>query len=428
MRMRHAEHYLALAERAERDLGGPDQARWLKRLQTEHDNLRAALWWTLERDETELAFRLAGTLVEFWYVRGHLAEGRRCLEACLGASDGGTTGARANVLNGAGWLALWQGDYEDAKAFLQKAIAMFRELNDEEGVASSLVYLSTVGVLGERDDIPVTTLLEEATGLRPKIKDRRTLGNLLLISGVVAAMEGDMARSEALQEESLTLFREIGDTRSINHCLNVLGLVALSGHDYERAHELLEEDLRLSWDLDHKVTVHSSLLGLGGVAASRGQMARAVRLWGAVEAIEENFGNRMTPAGLTLAGYESHLALARSRLEEEGFAAAWAEGKAMSTEEAVGYALSEDDTHSTVSERLGASCGEPPSKLTRREREVAALIAQGLSNLQIASELSISGRTVEAHARNVLGKLGMQSRTQLAARTLARISSDDPRD
>jgi len=147
-----------------------------------------------------------------------------------------------------------------------------------------------------------------------------------------------------------------------------------------------------------------------------------------VEAIEENFGNRMTPAGLTLAGYESHLALARSRLEEEGFAAAWAEGKAMSTEEAVGYALSEDDTHSTVSERLGASCGEPPSKLTRREREVAALIAQGLSNLQIASELSISGRTVEAHARNVLGKLGMQSRTQLAARTLARISSDDPRD
>jgi DNA-binding CsgD family transcriptional regulator len=162
---------------------------------------------------------------------------------------------------------------------------------------------------------------------------------------------------------------------------------------------------------DHKVTIHSSLLGLGGVATSRGQPARAARLWGAVEALEDNFGIRMTPAGLSLAGYETHLAAARFRLDEEEFAAAWSEGKTMPLEEAIRYAVSEEEPAPTPEV---PTSGTQPTPLTRREKEVADLVAQGLTNRNIAERLHISESTVEKHVANTLRKLNLRSRAQIA--------------
>jgi DNA-binding CsgD family transcriptional regulator/tetratricopeptide (TPR) repeat protein len=416
VRRQHAEWCLRLAEEAEPHLSGPRSLEWLERLDIEHDNLRAALQWSLEREELQqLGLRMGAALWWFWYARGHLTEGRRWLEEHLSRSGLGVTGVRAKALNGAGWIAMFQGEFGDAKASCQEALALFRELEDEEGVASALVHLGAVAVLGQLDDVPVPVLLEEATMLRPKIKDRRTLGTLLLLLGLFAAIQGEFDRCEALHEEALTLFREVGDVSGISHCLNNLGLGMLAGRAYDKASGLLRENLRVALESDHKVTIHSSLLGLGGVATARGQPARAARLWGAVEALEDNFGIRMTPAGLSLAGYEGYLALARSRLKEEEFAAAWAEGKAMTTEQAIQYALSEEEAvPPTASPTQRPATGGQAGELTRREEEVAALVAQGLTNRQIAEELFVSDRTVDAHLRKILKKLGLRSRAQIA--------------
>lgn len=124
---------------------------------------------------------------------------------------------------------------------------------------------------------------------------------------------------------------------------------------------------------------------------------------------------RMTPAGLALAGYEGYLALARSRLDEERFAAAWEEGKAMTTELAIDYALSERDIVLATAHQRQRTTSERASKLTPREQEIAALIARGLTNRQIAEELFISERTVDAHVRKILKKLRLHSRTQIVS-------------
>ena len=414
VRRRHAEHYLSLAERAESELSGPCSPEWLDWLEIEHDNLREALRWSLDSERPELGLRMGAALWWFWYVRGYLTEGRRWLEEHLSRSGPGYSRVRTRAFNGAGNLAMWQGEFEDAKRFLLEALSLSRELNDEEGVANTLVHLAAVGLLGQRDDISVPVLLEEATKLRPKVKDRRTLSNLLLLSAVVVAMRGDLDRSKALHEESLALFREVGDIPGISQCLNTLGLVTLASRDYDKASVLFREDLRISWESDHKVTIQTSLIGLGGVSTSWGQPARAARLWGAAKAMEETFGIRVTPAGLSLAGYEGYLAAARSRLDEEEFAVAWAEGMAMTTEEAVEYALRNIEPFPSA-----APDPEwvPADRLTRREQEVAVLVGQGMTNRHISSELSISERTVETHVRNILKKLGLTSRAQIAART-----------
>ena len=197
---RHAEYYVELAEEAERELSGPDQARWLTRLETEHDNLRAALSWSLgERGDAGSGVRLAAALWPFWFARGYVSEGRRWLESAISRSGPTATAARAKALSGAGWLATFQDEYGAAKALIEEGLALYRELGDKEGIASSIAYLGFVAVLGQRDDVPVATLLEEAKVLRPELEDRRTVAYLLVLEGLVALSRGDLEQTVALQ-------------------------------------------------------------------------------------------------------------------------------------------------------------------------------------------------------------------------------------
>ena len=127
----HAAFFLALAEAAAPRLHGPEQLSWLERLETEHDNLRAALAWSLERGETETALRLTGALGAFWRVRGHLSEGRAWLDRALaGGTAGGGGALRAKALQEAGTLAWCQGDYGAATALLEESLARWRTLED----------------------------------------------------------------------------------------------------------------------------------------------------------------------------------------------------------------------------------------------------------------------------------------------------------
>ena len=262
------------AEEAERELGGPDQARWLTRLEAEHDNIRAALSFSLgEGGDAGSGVRLAAALWPFWFARGYLSEGRRWLESAVSRTGPATTLARAKALNGAGWLAAYQGEYGAAKARIEEGLILYRELGDKEGIASSLVILGSVAAMGQRDDIPVADLVEEAILLRAELKDRRTLAQLLVLEGRVALARGDLERSVALWEETLALHREAEDALGIVMCLTNIGLLRLAQGNHERSATLLREGLCLARELDHKTFIQYCIIGL----AERGSFPDVIR-------------------------------------------------------------------------------------------------------------------------------------------------------
>jgi predicted ATPase/DNA-binding CsgD family transcriptional regulator len=414
LRERHAGYYLMLAEKAERERSGPNQARWLTRLEAEHDNLRAALSWSLgEVGDAGLGVRLAAALWSFWSTRGYVNEGRKWLESAISRSDHAVTApptlARAKVLNGAGVLAMVQDEVGVAKVHIEEGLNLYRGLGDKEGIASSLVNLGSVAWLGQRDDIPVVDLVEEAKVLRPELEDRRTVAQLLLLEGGVALARGDRERMVTLNEEGLALFREVGDALGIVMCLMNIGLVTLSWGDYERATTLLRESLSLARELDHKLFIQYCIIGLAGVAAARGWPVRAARLWGAAEGMSETYGTHFTRAGRSLMDYEGHLAAARSQLDEAAWAAAWAEGPAMATEQAVEYALEQEEAAPEP-----AAPEAYPAGLSAREVEVLGLVATGLTNAEVAERLFLSSRTINWHLSSIYRKLGSHSRTEAA--------------
>jgi non-specific serine/threonine protein kinase len=404
---RHADFFGGFAEEAERELGGPDQARWLTRLEAEHDNLKAALSWSLgERGDPGSGMRLAGALTDFWFARGYLSEGRRWLESAVSLAGCATTLARAKALNGAGWLAAYQDEYEAAKAHIEEGLALYRELGDKEGIASSLAILGSVAAMGQREDIPVADLVDEAILLKPELKDRRTLAQLLILEGRVALARGDLERSVELWEETLALYREARDALGIVMCLTNIALLALAQGNYERSATLLRAGLCLARELDHKTFVQYCIIGLASVAAGQNHPVRAARLWGAAEGMSETYGARFSHAGRAAIDYEGRLAVARSQLGEAVWIAAWAEGRAMDSEQAVDYALEQEAAPDFTAP-------EPyPSGLSAREADVLRLVATGMTNAEVAEKLFLSSRTVGWHLGSIYRKLGSHSRTE----------------
>jgi DNA-binding CsgD family transcriptional regulator len=408
---RHAGFYLALAERA--DLMSREQAVWLERLENEHDNFRAALALSLGGDALSeegirSGLRMAVALWPFWYTRGYLSEGRGWLESAIMMSGSVASSARAAALNGAGYIALFQGDYGAARALLERSLALYRELRNDEGVASSLIYLGFVAVLSLQDLETVPALEEEAMGLRPRLRDPLVVANLLLLSGLVAINQGDLERAVSLHRESLTMFREMHDARGMGHCFNNLGFLALLRNDHEEAAALLRENLRLARQSGYKLATQYSFLGLGFVADSWNDPVRAARLWGATETMEETFGIKITPIARSAMDYETRVATARSHAGETAFQTAWSEGRSMSPEEAIDYALQEPELLND------AELPAYPAGLSTREVEVLRLVAQGMTNAQVAQELYISPRTVNAHMGSVYHKIGSSTRAQAA--------------
>jgi non-specific serine/threonine protein kinase len=198
-------------------------------------------------------------------------------------------------------------------------------------------------------------------------------------------------------------------------CLGNLGTTALLRADYEGAGPPLRESLRLGWETDYKVTIQFSLNGLAYVAAGLEQPVRAARLWGAVESMQEVYGVHVTAIAHTITDHEARQAAARSQLEEEAWSGAWADGKAMPLERAIEYALSEEVDDPTAPAAVPDKQPPAQERLTRREREVARCVERGLTNRQIAQELSLSESTVENHVHKILKKLGFSSRARIAA-------------
>jgi non-specific serine/threonine protein kinase len=459
MKRAHAEYFLALAEEAEPRLWGSGDKAWFNRLEREHDNMRAALSWTLEHEQAELALKLSGALRWFWRARGYYAEGRSWLERALSEEGLTSAGARAKALDGVGWLASEQrdierveavaeeglklceeagiggviladfknllgeaawlrGDHERAAELFEEGLGLHREARNTRGVAWSVCSLAVVS--GERGDYErAKKLYEEGIALSREMGGSLPLGDLLISAGYVYLLEGDHERATALNEEAAELYRKRGSRGGLTYALDNLGWAALLREDHERAKDLFQENLALCKEIGDRVIGSGSLEGLACSAASRGEAQRAVRLFGAAQALREAVGYHQTPAERELGA--PYLDAARSRLSETEWEAAFAEGQAMSFEEAVEDALSAEGLGPPASPAPDQpSTGRQQLELTPRENEVAALVAQGLTNREIASELMLSEHTVHRHVASILRKLELHSREQVASRLAKR--------
>jgi non-specific serine/threonine protein kinase len=341
VRRRHQEFFLTLAERAEPGLRGPEQAAWLERLEVEHDNLRAALEWSRESHEAESMLRLTGSLWRFWYVRGYYSEGRGWLEESLRTSSGASPALRAMVLGGAGYLATYQLDYSAALAFLEKSLALRRQLGDRLGIADSLHGLGRVASR-QGDFKRAAALFGEALALFTELRTRDGIAMALNSLGLLAGYQGNYATARSLLQESLAIDRELGDRRGIAFAAGNLGVIALRQGDYAAARVLLKESLAIDRELGDKRGSISELEELGLLAAAQGQAERAARLLGAAEALREATSVPPSSSERAFYDYDRHVAVVSAMLGHDHFATAWAHGRAMTLEQSIEYAMRED--------------------------------------------------------------------------------------
>jgi ATP/maltotriose-dependent transcriptional regulator MalT len=415
-RDRHARWFVALAEALEERRWGGQQEDWVARLEPDFDNLRAALAWAAGRGDGEAALRLGGAVYLLWIHRGSSGEGRALLARALAAEAGRGPGAarparlaRAKALHGLGVLAREQGDYAAARAAFAESLAIRREAGDRWGAALALQNLGrVVEARGEAD--AARAHFEESLALFRELGDRRRAGGVLANLGDLAWRAGDATAARALLEESLALARATGDALS---ALTPLGRMLCALGDVAAARPLLLEDAaRLRAMGSPGLIAWQALDNLACLAAAEGEAARALRLGGAAEALREQAGMRLPPGDV--AQLERLLAPSRRALGEAARAAAWAEGRAMTVEQAVAEAL-DDSATAPAAEQLSPAESPVSSGLSRREVEVLRLLAAGRSNRQIAADLSVSVRTIERHVGNLYGKIDAHNRADATA-------------
>jgi predicted ATPase/transcriptional regulator with XRE-family HTH domain len=376
IRNEHAVYVLALAQAADKRMSGPEERAWKERLETEHDNLRAALGWLVDEGSPEDALRLGAALRHFWSERGHPSEGRTWLDRALTRADDRPTAARAAALYTAGWVAYHQGAPAEGAEFADASLEVARALDDRPAIASAL---ELAGLLAWRrgdfaggaalldDALAIEREFGRATNLAWLLRERATLahasgdlttpgplleesialyrqqGYLTGLEGslanlaVVYQTTGDFGRAEALMMECLQICRDLGSTQSAAMTLGNLANLPQVQADPPRAARYYRESLALFAELGDRASIAEALDDIAGFAATHGRAAEATGLLGGSRALRTAIGLPRPPVFQHLT--EQAVAAATAALGEAGFAAAYADGQARSLEETVAETL-----------------------------------------------------------------------------------------
>ena len=497
----HAHYYLELADAARPELQGFQQATRMQHLEQELGNLRAALEWGLEEAEEqvterrELALRLSAALEPFWVDHGHYREAHSFLERVLASSEGEYISLRARNLQAAADLAIMRGDLAQAMLLGRQSLALYRELEDVRGMATSLltlgrytwragkmteaIALTEEGVqllrpIGEPGEVAMALYflavpismhgeysrgqaifeeavqlsrtagnelmvginliqsaqwlwamqgdtetihqrLQEGEALIKKVGSRHWMAEYSYMAAEVAWSEGETDTAYRLVQESLTTFQEIGARWLLAWSLQILGRIEVQRGDLSAARRSFQESLALTEAVGDTTFAPFDLEGLAGVAASQGEFRWAGQLWGAAEALREVTAFPLPP--VDRAGYEQAVHAARAQLGAPAFAAAWQEGRTMTPGQALaaqGRVISPPPILAgLLSTSPPKTSPASPSGLTAREVEVLRLLAQGMTNPQIAKRLILSSHTVHAHVRSIYTKLDVNSRSSV---------------
>jgi predicted ATPase/DNA-binding CsgD family transcriptional regulator len=486
IRNRHLDYFLAFAEDVEPKLHGPDQDEWLDRLDRDHDNLRAALDWSLGEGRVEKGLRLAAALTWFWEMRTYWTEARQRTKALLSQPEAAPrTLARAKALLAVATMGGWGGINKQERPCVEELIAIARKhgaagkrllayglaelshmifyadlpgalsiidegldiassLHDEWLVAYLIMLRGWFSI--NANNLPmILEAMEESLRRFNSVGDRRMAMNVSALISFVYFKQGDLARARQDFEnllpiarqwrerrylvfllswlgdiewasgryslakkyctESLEIAREFGDKMLIAWDILDLGIVSLDEHNLDRARSLMAETLVLSRasELKNIVDVDWAIFGFACLAAVEKNARRAIQLL----AFTDKLFKDINPAHIYAIERKRYLSLVREQVDQETFAAAWAEGCALSLEQAISIAEQE-----LLAPPLPSPAPMPPdpNALTSRETEVLRLVAAGLSDAQVAAQLVISRRTVSTHLTAIYGKLGVGSR------------------
>ena len=440
----HAHYFLALAERADPALRGAEQRAWFFRLEHEHDNLRAALGWLLDRDdkhrpggadaaaEREAGLRLAAALGYFWGQRGYFAEGRRWLEEALarapqaegGEEAGLAVRTRALVLVGA--IRTWQGEFAQARATLEEALALAGRRRDAAATAEASTYLGLATVVAG-DIEEGTQRLQEAVRRWEALGDPHGLGEALFYRGYAADVAGDTTAAAANYTAALGRLAQAGNAQHAGFVHGNLGMLEWGRGELPRAVAHLQAVLQTSVALRDRWLLSFAAQATVALVGARSLPATWARLLGAADALTRatggaTFGWEHLPGAGQAAGL-------RERLAREGgegeWSAAYREGRTLPFAKVAALALTlleEVSTPASGAEAAPAAAAHSraaalgrESPLTEREREVLRLVAQGRSSKAIGRQLFISERTVAQHLTAVFNKLGVNTRAQAVA-------------
>ena len=381
IRRRHALRYLGLAEQAEPYMFSAQRNLWVLQLALEQDNLRAALGWSEEHD-TDVFLRMAGSLAGFWHFIGSSTEGRGWLDKARVMSEGPERmEARARVLLGVGGLAWAQADFETARTSLDESVALFRELGDTRRCFYSLTFLGllysssgnaqgTATAFGESlelsrllqdawlegyalrglgdaalisgDRAEARELYEKSLAILRPLNDRWIISLTLQPLGLVAVSEGNYAQARTIYTEAIEAIRETGDKWGLGFALAGQAAVAIHEGNFAEAKGLLRESLMLWRDIGNRAGMATLLEGFGTVALQEGQPERAARLFAVADGLPKAFGAiPVSIASIDLMRAGSNITACKAALGEEKWDKAWAEGKAMTIDQVIGYALEE---------------------------------------------------------------------------------------
>jgi len=448
LRDRHLYFFLARTEEAMPKQFEAYQQLWLSWLESEHDNLRAALSWALESKRIEAGLRLASALTYFWEIHSYVQEGLGWMERLLAAVDervplevhvnalvfatfqymllgnvfGATTCARQAVelaeatgdasnptlsfaMDGLASAAKTAGDYQTAFNITEKNIHFYRKSGPSFYLGMSLLSQGETALQLGYYEI-ARERLSESLALARQDGDKFRIAHSLNTLGDLARLEQNYTEAASAYESGAALMSELGAQRDLASLLSNLGYVCLHQGDVERAHSLFGESLTIHQTQQSKPGMIECLIGFAATAVIGEQPAAGVRLLAAAAAISGQLSASKWKA--TQTEFDRYLGLARERLAEASFQQQQTAGRSLSLEQAVEYAR-QLRVHSEAIPWTKEKFGD----LTEREREVAALIARGKTNREIAQELVLSKRTVEKHAANILSKLGLTSRSQI---------------
>jgi non-specific serine/threonine protein kinase len=388
-------------------LAGAHQPRWLDLMQREHDNLRAALDFCLkEAESAEIGLLMAAQCWLYWIARGHLGEARRWLTALLEVAPGPSR-ARVRALATLAMVDMSVGDARAADAALDEGSQLCRSMLYEDA-APFYTLLTGISAYMQLDFGRAAALFAEAKDAFTSMRDERWLAYTWTQLAAVRGILGEPAESQALFEQSRAVAAQLGDAWLIARATLTEGALLTHRDDAARASALLQESIRASVAIGERWVIAAAVEKLATVAVTESRWERAAHLLGASEALWETAPPALSDAWVGLR--EKTRAEARQRLGDSAFDAAITVGRGMSLELVVRLSLEQSEVvPSAVRVRPSAS------PLSARELEVAALIAQGLSNKEIASRLIIAERTVDTHVNHILTRLGFNSRVQLAA-------------
>jgi predicted ATPase/DNA-binding SARP family transcriptional activator len=353
LRQGHLAYFVELAERAEPNLRAFGMIEWLNRLEAELDNIRIAMEYALESD-IEVQLRMASALLWFWWIRDYRLEGIGWLERALSieAMERGSKPLlparamlRAQACYAAGSLATWWSplmrEKDHAASLLEESLALFWELGlaGRRGMAYTILSLrGAVSLQGDFDR--ARSLIEDSLILFREMGDKFGIAECMAGLGAIALEEGNIPQARVRFEEHLTLSKEFGDKDGIAACLFQLGYLAAQEGDYQRGLSLCEESLAIARELGSRATIAYQLERFAFIVSAQSQVRRAARLLGAAYGLRESI-NSPIPAH-ERAEYDREVTALRAQMDEAAFAAIWAEGQAMTLEEAIAYARNDD--------------------------------------------------------------------------------------